>query len=98
MYSGSEFIGLLIGLRLRKFDSPEVSSTAAVSPIALAMPSIAAVASPARAVGSTIIQTVRQRDVPSARLASRRPPGTIRNCTSVVLAMIGTIVTASAHA
>ena len=81
-----------------KAAAPEVSSTGLVSPTPRAMPRITAVARPGRAVGSTTCQTVRHRLAPSARLASRRPPGTTRRTTSAARAMIGSIITEIASA
>ena len=96
MYSGSEFIGSLKGLRLVKLEAPESSRATAVSPTPRAMARISAVASPARAVGTTTFQVVRHSDAPRAADASRRPEGTMRRATSPVRAMIGTMVTAIA--
>ena len=70
----------------------------AVSPIPRAIARISAVASPARALGSTTFQIVFHWVAPSALLASRRPPGTTRSATSPARAMIGTMVTAIATA
>ena len=49
MYSGSEFIGLFSGSKLKNVDAPDVISTGAVSPMARAMPRMNAVARPGRA-------------------------------------------------
>ena len=98
MNSGSEFMTPSVGFVTMKAAAPEVSSTGLVSPTPRAMPRITAVARPGRAVGSTTCQTVRQRLAPSARLASRRPPGTTRSTTSAARAMIGRIITEIASA
>src|SRR6478736_5357263 len=82
-----------VGLVTMNGAAPDVSSTGLVSPMPRATPRMQAVASPGRAVGSTTHQTVFQRLAPSARLASRRPPGTTRSTTSAALAMIGSIIT-----
>jgi hypothetical protein len=74
-----------------------VNSSGAVSPTARAMPRTMAVVMPLRAVGSTTDHTVRARDAPSARLASRRPSGTSRSTTSMVRVMVGSITMASAR-
>jgi hypothetical protein len=62
----------------------DVNSSGAVSPTAMAMPSSDAVIIPDRAVGRTTDHTVRNSDDPRANDASRNPPGTIRNTSSVV--------------
>ena len=97
MNSGSEFIAPSVGLATVNAAAPEVSSTGLVSPTPRATPRIRAVARPGRAVGSTTCHTVRQRLAPSARLASRSPPGTTRRTTSAARAMIGSIITAMAR-
>ena len=93
MNSGSEFMTPPVGFVTMNAAAPEVSSTGLVSPTPRAVPRITAVASPGLAVGSTTCHTVRQRLAPSARLASRRPPGTTRSTTSAARAMIGRIIT-----
>src|SRR5450755_4629013 len=98
MKSGSEFIGLLTGLRLRKLEAPDTISTGAVSPAARAKARMRAVAKPGAAVGRTIRHTVRHRVDPRATPASRRPPGTTRSANSAERAMIGSMVIANAMA
>ena len=97
MKSGSEFMTPSVGFVTMKLAAPEVSSTGLVSPTPRATPRMQAVARPGRAVGSTTFHTVFQRLAPSARLASRRPPGTTRSTTSAARAMIGSIITAIAR-
>ena len=62
-----------------------------------AMPSTTAVVMPVRAVGNTTDHTVRARDDPMARLASRRPSGTRRSTTSTVRVIVGSMIIASAR-
>src|SRR5712672_4073251 len=70
-------------------------ATASVSPIALAIPNTTAVASAGRAAGSTALYIICQRVEPSARLASLTLPGTARNASIEILAIVGTIITTS---
>ncbi len=74
-----------------------MNSSGAVSPTARAMPSTTAVLMPLLAVGNTTDHTVRARDAPRARLASRRPSGTRRSTTSHVRVMVGSMIMASAR-
>jgi hypothetical protein len=75
-----------------------VNSSGAVSPTARAMPSTTAVVTPLRAVGSTTDHTVRAREAPRDRLASRRPSGTSRSTTSTVRVIVGSMIIDSASA
>ena len=86
------------GLKFKKLDAPVVTRTTAVSPMPRAMARMAAVTSPARALGSTTFHVVFQWVAPSASLASRKPPGTTRSATSEARATSGNIVTAMAIA
>jgi hypothetical protein len=74
----------------------DVNNSGAVSPTARAMPRTTAVVTPLRAVGRTTDQTVRARDAPIARLASRRPSGTRRSTTSIVRVTVGSMIIARA--
>src|SRR5215204_1274662 len=73
-----------------------VKRSGAVSPAARATASVAPVAIPPTAVGRTTPRTVRQRLAPSAKLASRRWPGTSLSTSCVERATSGSMITASA--
>jgi hypothetical protein len=68
----------------------------AVSPIAFPIPSITPVVMPGIALGSATRLTVCHFVAPSAKLASRRPPGTALSDSSETLTIHGSIMNMSA--
>lgn len=96
MKYGSEVCTPLNGFQFIPALPPATSSTGAVSPTTRAQPRMTAVTRPLRAVGSTTFHSVRNSPAPSARDASRRPPGTRRSTTSVARVTTGIISTDSA--
>src|SRR3954454_692868 len=93
--TGSEFI-LSPRLSVLPFTTAAVNSSGAVSPAARATASRMPVMRPDTAVGSTTLNTTRQRGAPSASAASRNESGTSSSTTSEARVMIGSISSARA--